>query len=77
MSKAKLLNVKKHLEHILWSTEDMLNRDSQNKLMGVKTGIGLPPIDVENLKHIRFITKRILAVHSLKNTRKDIYIEKS
>jgi hypothetical protein len=86
MAKTKPLNVRKHLEHIIWRIDWMLERhDSYHWSIDwmlerhdkyEQRGIYLPPIDVKNLKEIRFFAKAILRKHKSKKTRKDIYVER-
>jgi hypothetical protein len=72
MSKRILLNVRSHLEHEIWTIDWMLERHAKQE----RGGINLPPIDVDNLKEMRFFAKAILRLHASKKTRKDIYVEK-
>jgi hypothetical protein len=65
MTKAKLLNVRKHVEHINHSIEDMLKRSGKHV-----NGLVLAPIDIDNLREIKFIGECILRKYA--HSRKDI-----
>jgi hypothetical protein len=67
--RASILHVKHHLEHVERTCIDMLNRNGRDR-----QGLVLPPIDVDNLRTIAFITRQILRKHAAKRTRKDIYV---
>lgn len=71
MAKPKLLNVRRFLEHIKSSCEDMLERNGK-----YEGGLRLPPIDISNLNEIRMLARAILLKHASKKTRKDIYVER-
>jgi hypothetical protein len=69
MAKRKMLNVKSHLEHVIFTCDMMLERDGK-----YKGGLVLPPIDRDNLRELAFFAKTILRVHAAKGTRKDVYV---
>jgi hypothetical protein len=66
--KAKLLNVKKHLEFEIWLVDVILEDVKKGRLV-------LAPFYTGALTEIRFFAKAILRKHQEKNTRKDIYVE--
>lgn len=71
MAKRKPLNVKSHLEHVITSTQYMLD----NNYKDGPNGLCMPPAYVDDLRIINFIARAILRKHAKKNTRKDIYVE--
>ncbi len=68
------LHVRSHLEWVLTTCEEMLERDGK-----LDRGLRLPPIDRDNLNKLIFYTKAILRKHNEKTAktgqRKDIYVE--
>lgn len=71
MARAKLLNVKKHLERVEATVQDMLKHNHEFPNNG---GLRMPPAFVDELRSISFITRAILRKHAEKNTRKDVYL---
>lgn len=70
--KPDFLNVKRHLQWVENSIQDMLK--DNNKYPG---GLSLPPAYEQNLKELSLVTRAILKKHALKGTHKDIYVERN
>lgn len=73
MTKPKLLNVRKNLEHTVWLMNFLLDEHKAAR----SGGTVLAPIFINALKEHRFFTGAILRKHTAKQTRKDIYVERS
>lgn len=71
MARAKLLNVRLHLERVERLTQDLIKHNGEER------GVQLPPSYLDELKSISLFTRAILRVHKEKGTRKDIYVDRT
>lgn len=71
--KPTLLNVRENIEHMLWTIDNMLERDGK-----YPDGLVLAPIDQDNLRQTRLCLKGIIRkadANRAKGNRKDLYVE--
>lgn len=74
--KASLLNVRDHLNHVIFTCDGMLERDGK-----YEGGLRLAPIDKSNLVELRLFSRAILRKTEEKNKktgqRRDVYVNSS